>query len=134
MNNLTRLDPINELLKGFLIKPFASELKLNDFKVDLIENEQALVVHAELPGIEKNNIDVNLDKSILTISAIRENKFEKTEKNQLYQERSYGKVLRSFNLGPNIDQENVKAVYNDGVLSITISKKFTDQQKKILIE
>eukprot|EP00698_Gefionella_okellyi_P023863 TRINITY_DN826_c0_g2_i1.p1 TRINITY_DN826_c0_g2~~TRINITY_DN826_c0_g2_i1.p1 ORF type:complete len:199 (+),score=24.28 TRINITY_DN826_c0_g2_i1:89-598(+) len=90
--------------------------------VDVKENENALTVHAELPGMKKEDININLDNNVLTISGQRSQ--EKVEDNERVHrvERSYGSFKRSFALPKNLKEDQIKASYNDGVLSVEIPK------------
>lgn len=91
-------------------------------KVDISENDKALNVHAELPGIKKEDIKLEVHNNTLTISG--ERKHEKKEDTEKYHrfERSYGKFSRSFSLPQGVDPATVQATYADGVLNVSIPK------------
>jgi HSP20 family protein len=91
-------------------------------RVDVRESEKEFVIHAELPGLAKDQVNVELDKGVLTISG--ERKFEKKdEKEQFHRiERSYGKFQRSFAVPEGLDPNNIQATFNDGVLEVTMPK------------
>lgn len=90
-------------------------------RCDVKESDGVLTVHAELPGVSKDNIKVEYDKGYLTISGERnvEKKHEDGEKWHRI-ERSYGSFSRSFHIGDNIKPEEIKASYKDGVLEVTL--------------
>ncbi len=100
--------------------------------IDVTETESEYHVKAELPGVSKDDLDVSIQDGVLSINA--ETKYEKEEKKEgriVRQERQYGKIVRSMRLGDDVDTENVKADYKDGVLSLTLPKLASVQPKKI---
>lgn len=88
------------------------------FLVDVEDTDKAFLVKAELPGMDKKDINVSVMDDVLTISA--ERKYEK--KKSSYYERRIGKFERSFTIDTGIDKENIGAEYKDGVLYITLNK------------
>jgi len=102
--------------------------------VDVYETEGSYVLKADLPGINKEDIKIDVNDNALTFKG--EKKFEeKTEKdNYVRVERSYGNFTRSFTLSEDVDPENIKASYKDGVLEITLAKKEEAKPKEINIE
>jgi HSP20 family protein len=105
-------------------------------KIDLSENETALTVTAELPGLTESDIDLSLDKDLLTIKG--EKKAEKEDKQQGYYrlERSYGSFQRTIPLPVEVDSEQSEATFKNGVLTVTIPKvkKAELERKKIPIK
>jgi HSP20 family protein len=102
--------------------------------VDVFENENGYVLKAELPGVNKDDINLDINNKALTLKG--EKKFEeKTEKdNYVRIERSYGSFTRTFALPDKVDTENIKANYKDGVLEITLPKKEEAKPKEIKVE
>lgn len=92
------------------------------FKVDISEDEHAFQIDAELPGVAKEKIGLNIEDSVLTIKAERSQEAEQKKKDYHRIERSYGSFSRSFNIGELIDQDNIRAAFENGVLSITLPK------------
>lgn len=92
------------------------------FKVDISEDETAFHIDAELPGITKENIALNIEEDMLTIKAERKQDTEEARKNYHRIERSYGSFSRSFNLGEIIDQEHITAEFDNGVLHVSLPK------------
>lgn len=92
------------------------------FKVDISEDEHAFHLDAELPGITKEQIALTIEDNVLTIKAERNQKEEEKKKDYHRIERSYGSFSRSFNIGELIDQENIKAAFDNGVLHISLPK------------
>jgi HSP20 family protein len=101
--------------------------------VDIYETENALVMKAELPGINENDIELKIEDSTLTLKGDR--KFEKETKEDNYHriERSYGSFYRSFTLPRNIDQDKIKAESENGILKVTLPKKAELKPKKVKI-
>ena len=101
--------------------------------VDIYETENALVMKAELPGIDENDIELKIEDNTLTLKGDR--KFEKETKEENYHriERSYGSFYRSFTLPRNIDQDKIKAECENGILKVTLPKKAELKPKKVKI-
>lgn len=99
-------------------------------KVDVSENDTSIIVHAELPGLKKEEINVEFADGVLTLSG--ERKFEKKEENEKYHriERSYGKFSRSLRLPEGVDPKDMQASYNNGVVELTIKKPPVPEEKK----
>ncbi len=105
-----------------------------DIKVDVKEQDKAYLVHAEMPGIKKEDILVTIDGPVVSISAERkEEKEVKEGERVLRSERYFGKVSRSFNLGQDIDDVAASAKFSDGVLELTLPKKAVAQSKRLTI-
>lgn len=104
----------------------------SNFNVDLKEDENSYTVEADLPGIKKEDIALDYENNYLTISAKRDETVEDKNKNNgnyVRRERRYGEFKRSFYID-NIDETNVDAQFNNGVLKITLAKKNKGIQKK----
>ncbi len=96
--------------------------------VDIFEEGDDVVVKTELPGMEKDNIDINLTDNTITISG-EKTKEEKMEKKNYYRlERSYGSFSRSFSLPSEVQTDRAKATFKNGVLEVRIPK--TEEAKK----
>jgi HSP20 family protein len=101
--------------------------------VDIYENADSVVVKAELPGVEKDQISVEVKDGILSLRG--ERKFEKEVKEDSYHriERAYGSFQRSFSLPVSVDQEKVTAKFKDGVLEVKLPKKEQAKPKQIKV-
>ncbi|HEY5764931.1 MAG TPA: Hsp20/alpha crystallin family protein [Candidatus Deferrimicrobiaceae bacterium] len=101
--------------------------------VDIYEKNDTVVVKAELPGVERDQISVEVKDGILTLRG--ERKFERDVKEESYHrvERSYGTFLRSFSLPVSVDQDQVKATFRDGVLEVELPKKEQAKPKQIQV-
>ncbi len=101
--------------------------------IDIAETENQFEISAELPGMKKEDINISLDNSRLTISGERSLKEEEEGKTFHRVETSYGSFNRSFQLPDNVDEESIKASYEDGLLNITIAKREDKVKKQIEI-
>lgn len=101
--------------------------------VDVSENGENFVVHAELPGIKQEDIDIELENNVLTLKGQR--KFERKDEKENYHfvERSYGSFYRSFTLPRNVDPNGIQASFSDGVLTISIPKAEEAKPRKVQI-
>ena len=101
--------------------------------VDIYENGDNLVLKAELPGINPDDVEVRVEDNILYMKG--ERKFEKEVKEENYHrvERAYGTFARTFSLPNSIDADKVAASYKDGILTLTLPKKEEAKPKKIKI-
>jgi HSP20 family protein len=101
--------------------------------VDIYENGDSLVLNAELPGINPDDVEIRVEDNTLYLKG--ERKFEKEVKEQNYHrvERSYGTFTRTFTLPNSIDSDKVAAAYKDGVLTLTMPKKEEAKPKTIKI-
>ena len=91
--------------------------------VDIIENDKALTVKAELPGIEAKDVAVTIDNNVLTLRGERHIKKDVEKENYHRMERAYGTFARSFVLPAFVDAENIKAEFKNGLLMVTVPKK-----------
>lgn len=138
-NSLIRSDGFDDfynMLDDFFTNPLTMSRNLmNDsFKLDIKDKEDKYVVEVDLPGVNKEEIDLSLNEGRLTISIEREEKEDKEEKNYIHRERRYSSMSRSVYLG-DIKDEDVKAKLEDGVLCIEIPKgEDKEKAKRILIE
>jgi len=101
--------------------------------VDIRETNDALLVQAELPGIEKKDVSLEIKEDILTISGERRYEKDVNEDHTHRVERSYGTFSRSFSLPSNIDANKVNATMKNGVLEITLPKRESAKPKAITI-
>lgn len=100
--------------------------------VDIVETANDFVVKTELPGVEKNDVQVNIDNGILTIRG--EKKVETKDVKQHRVECAYGTFVRSFTLPQDVDVEKVEAAYTNGILSLTIPKLEKAKPKQIEVK
>jgi len=91
------------------------------FKLDVEETPEAFVIHAELPGVKKEEIGLEINEGVLTISVKKEENVEEEKKNYLHRERRVTSMSRNIRLGE-ASAEGIKAKLEDGILSVTLEK------------
>ena len=101
--------------------------------VDIYDNEESIVIKAELPGVEKKDIAIDLKDNVLSLRGERTYTNEVTEDNYYRKERAYGKFSRAFALPADMNPETIKADYKDGVLTVTIPKPEQKKPKQITV-
>ena len=101
--------------------------------VDLYEKDDHFVIKAELPGVDKNNIKVDLKDRVLTLSGERNYDNEVKEENYYRKERSYGKFQRAFRLPADVDSDKIRAEFKDGVLQVEVPKPEKIKAKQVTI-
>jgi HSP20 family protein len=101
--------------------------------VDIYDSNGETVIQAELPGVKKEDISVDVKDNVLTITGQRSKEEEIKEENYYRQERRFGSFQRAFTLPGEVDPENVKAEFKDGILKVRIPKPREPQTKKITI-
>jgi len=101
--------------------------------VDIFEGKDALVIEADLPGMNREDFELSIENNVITLSG--ERKFEKKTDGENYHrvERSYGSFTRSFTLPQNVTAEGAKAEFNDGVLRVSLPKREETKARKIEI-
>lgn len=131
------LDPIDDVLRS-LMRPWRLESPSGTprIKLDISEQDGSYFVKAEVPGVEKDDIDVRIDGNMVTISA--EVKSEKEEKGDgervLRRERQERYASRTFTLACPVDEGKVEASYKEGILALTLPKKSYTTSKRIAIQ
>jgi HSP20 family protein len=124
-------DPFNNLVSDFFgdVMDFAGR----SFRADIKESDEEYTIEAEMPGMQKEDINLEINDDYLTISA--EHQEEKEEKNENYirRERRQGRYARSFYL-ENVNQDDIKAEYEDGVLKVHLPKEEKTPVKKRTID
>lgn len=103
-------------------------------EVDVTEEEKQYLVKADLPGMRKEDIEVSVTNNILTIKGEKKEETEKKEKNFYSRERRFGGFQRSIQLPLEVDRDQVKASYKDGVLELVIPKAESAKPKQIKVD
>tara|TARA_Y100001970_G_C14165391_1_gene820984 strand:- start:1029 stop:1466 length:438 start_codon:yes stop_codon:yes gene_type:complete len=111
---------MNTVLDNDIYKPKISECWIP--AVDINEDNTSFVLTADIPGLNKSDIDISVEDNILKISGARE--YKKTDESTEchFQERNHGKFFRSFKLPLFVDEENISAAFNNGILTIILPK------------
>ena len=147
MANITRTDPFQELirfdpfrdLESFTTLPslrrFFQQMPAEPtIKLDVTEDDKAYHVKAELPGVKKDDIAVEIDGNMVSISAeVKRNAEQKEGERIVRSERYYGTVSRAFSLGTDIDESKCQAKYQDGVLELVLAKKAGGRARQIAV-
>jgi HSP20 family protein len=101
--------------------------------VDIVENENQLVVKADLPDIDPKDLDIRVENNILSIRGERRFENKVNQENYLRIERSYGSFSRSFSLSSTVNPDAIKAEYQNGVLTLVIPKREEAKPKQIKV-
>jgi HSP20 family protein len=133
--NTTLQEQVNRVF-GDLLERAGDESNLTPWApaVDIFETEHELVVRADLPGVNPQDLDIRVENNILTIRG--ERKFDSNkvnEENYLRVERAYGPFSRSFSLANSVKSDAIKADYQNGVLTLSIPKREEAKPKQIKV-
>ena len=101
--------------------------------VDMFDDDDKIVIKAELPGMDKKDISVDIENRVLTLSGERNYDNEVKEDNYYRRERAYGRFKRAFNLPADVDSDQIKADFKDGVLKVEIPKPEEQKPKQITV-
>jgi HSP20 family protein len=142
MSNLRLFEPsisdsFESMFKRFLAPTwFESDLSPLEMRVDVAEKNGTYMVHANLPGVKKEDINVRVDGNLVQIDAeVKKEKDIKDEGTKLLRsERYYGSISRSFTVSQEVDDTNAKATYENGVLTLELPKKTTTTSKQLMIQ
>ena len=128
-NNLTRV------FDDFFPETHSSKKTAGNFIpfVDIHETEASTVITADLPGLKKEDIAINVENNILVLTGERAKETNEEKDNYFKRERFFGKFKREFTLPASIDHEKINADYKDGVLTIEIPKPEEQKPKTIAI-
>ena len=147
MMNLVKFNPWREMptmhsrMSRFFDDPFFRIDRMADDDsmgmwnpaVDLYEKDDHFVIKAELPGVDKKDIKIDLKDRVLTLSGERSYDNEVKEENYYRKERSYGKFQRAFRLPADVDSDQIKAEFKDGVLQVEVPKPEEQKAKQVTV-
>jgi HSP20 family protein len=141
MQNLISYDPrtdtgFDELFRGFF-KPVRLEGAPTPvtIKMDVIETENGYLVHSEIPGVKKEDIDVAIEGNQVTITAEVKREWERKEGDRvLRNERYFGNVYRSFTLPAELDESACEAKFDNGILELKLVQKAAAPGKRLAIQ
>ena len=131
----TRMQPLGDLdaVLRELAPVFGSE-NGNELRIDVTEDEKSYAVKADVPGIDKKDIDVTIEGNRVTISGETKRETKKGEgTNEVYSERWYGKVYRAFTLPMDVDAAKAEANCSNGVLTLKLPKKANGSSRRIAV-
>ncbi|GAA4428959.1 Hsp20/alpha crystallin family protein [Acidovorax lacteus] len=130
-------DFFKDLAPGFYVRPLHGDPLPSpaQIKIDVKENDSGYVVHAEVPGVAKEDLHVSLDGNVVSLRAEVRQHDQKTEGDKVLRaERYYGAVARSFQLPTDIDATQARAKVDNGVLTLTLPKKLVSSAQRLHIE
>ncbi|MDF2529945.1 MAG: hspA 7 [Gammaproteobacteria bacterium] len=130
-NTLNRLNSIFEMM----LHGENSDTSLSEWKpaADIREEENRFVIEADLPGVDKNDIDISMSGNILTIQGKRNEEHKESKGNYSRTERIQGRFYRQFTLPETIESDKVQAHSKKGILEIVIPKKASVKPRKIAV-
>lgn len=137
--DVARFDPFTSMedwFKGFGLRPLFNEMDAAPLiKIDLTENDKTYTIHAEIPGVNKEDIKVQVDGNRVSINAeTKKEKEEKEGERVICRERYQGSSYRSFTLDSDVDEASTSAKYENGVLELILPKKNGKNFKQIEIK
>ena len=130
-------DFFKDFAPGFYVRPLHGDAlpEASQIKIDVKEDDAAYTVHAELPGVPKEDIHVSIDGNVVSLRAeVRQHDQKKDGEKLLRSERYYGSVARSFQLPLEVDAAQAKARYDNGVLTLSLPKKQGNKTQRLAIE
>ncbi len=102
---------------------FSPDFWNRGMSTDIQETDEAYLMEVELPGYEKEDIEIELKNNLLTIIAKKEESVEEEKQNYIHRERRQGSYQRCFTIDENVDPENIEAEFKNGVLNLKLPKK-----------
>lgn len=122
-NNLNQLMNIGDSFFGDFGEPFLTMDLANNMKSDVTETDKSYQVTVDIPGVDKDDVDLSYDKDVLSIKAKRDSSLDRKDEkdNVIASERSYGEYVRNYRL-PNVDADEISAKSDNGVLTIDLPK------------
>lgn len=124
-----------DVAPGFFVKPLHGDPLPAQIKVEVRETPQAYTLQAEVPGVRKEDIHVQVEGNVVSLRAeVKQQDGQADGEKVLRSERYYGAVARSFQLPQDIDNNLAKAKYDHGVLTLTLPKKTQAQGQRLVVE
>ena len=130
-------DFFKDFAPAFYVRPLHGDAlpEPSQIKIDVKEDDAAYTVHAEVPGVSKEDINVSIDGNVVSLRAeVRQHDQKKDGEKLLRSERYYGAVARSFQLPVEVDAAQARARYDNGVLVLTLPKKQGNKTQRLAIE
>lgn len=140
MANILRYNPaddaFDDLFRGFFMRPVRFDTpQAVQVKIDVSEDEKGYRVHAEIPGVKKEDIKVSIEGNQVAISAeVKKEKEVKEGEKVLRSERYFGQVSRVFTLANDVDDSSAEAAYDNGVLTLKLPKRTTSSSRNLTIK
>ena len=130
-------DFFKDFAPGFYVRPLHGDglPTPSQIKIDVKEDDAAYTVHAEVPGVPKEDIHISIDGNVVSLRAeVRQHDEKKEGEKVLRSERYFGSVARSFQLPVEVDAAQARARYDNGVLVLTLPKKQGNKTQRLAIE
>ncbi len=139
LGDIARFDPfynIDDWFKGFGMRPFSMDMETPpQIKIDVTENDAAYTVRAEIPGVKKEDVKVQVEGNRVSISCeTKQEKEQKEGERVIYRECNQGSSYRTFTLGSEVDDTKAEAKYENGTLELTLPKKEGKTAKRIEVK
>jgi HSP20 family protein len=132
-----RFDPVatfDDLFRGLGVRPVARDFEVApEIRIDVTEDDKSYHVTAEIPGAEKKDLEISVDHNTVAIGAEIRREMHKKEEKDVYTDRYFGKMFRSFVLPAELDSMHADAHYEGGVLKLTLPKKSNGGSRRIEI-
>ncbi|MCB1829763.1 MAG: Hsp20/alpha crystallin family protein [Gammaproteobacteria bacterium] len=126
------LRPFYEMFPDWMMRERDFDLRMP--KVEMLDNEEEILVRAELPGVDKKDLDVNISGQMLTIKGETKREEKEEEKAYFRSEITRGSFSRTLQLPVEVDEKSVKAVFNNGLLEVHLPKTHKVEKQKITVE
>lgn len=135
-------DPFDQLFES-IMPAFFRPVRMNELaaeglgtkpSIDIVDRENEILVRAEVPGVKKEDLSIEVQGNQLFLSGKHEDEAEQEQGNYLYRERRFGSFTRSIQLPEEVDSNKVKASCHNGILEITLPKAETAKRKKISVQ
>jgi len=138
MVRLIKWDPFKEIERFFSDDDFFPALlptiKVPNIPVDIYEKDNHLIVEVGLPGLNKDNVKVKINRDVLTVEGTQEEKKEEEKENYYRREIKRGYFKRAIRLPYEVNEEKAKAEFNNGILKISFPKEIKEEGKEIKID
>ena len=128
-NSLSRYNDFYDMVDSFFNAPMETNVFESSFKLDVAEDDDKFLVEAEMPGIDKDSIDIDFDRGQLTLTVNSHTENTDEKKNYIHKERKSTRMTRTMYFG-DIDEENIQAKLDNGILEIEIPKRKEEKTNK----
>lgn len=127
-------DSLNSFLKPF--SGWFDNANCSVMRTDVKSNDKEYTLSIDLPGVDKNDIDISLQDGYLTVEAVRNHEETEKEDNYVIREKIYGRMSRSFYVGEGIKEDTIRAKHENGILTVIVPKYKEEEKtfKKIAVE
>jgi len=126
---------IDRLFEEFTRGPVVGQAQVNLVpSIDVTETDEEIVLSAEMPGLERGDVEISIEDDVLTIRGEKKIEEEKDDKNYHVSERAYGMFYRALQLPPGVDASKIQATMTNGVLKVAIPKPAKAQPKKVEVQ